>query len=65
MNTRSVYLDVFSHIAVHYRLVIRLLNYLIRLRTARVSYYRRVVYKFKYLKSQRFGIRDYHFLLIV
>jgi hypothetical protein len=34
----------------YYRLVIYSLNYLIYLYIARMSYYRRVIYKFKYLK---------------
>ena len=34
----------------HYRLVVYLLNNFISLYMARISYYRGVVYKFKYLK---------------
>jgi len=51
MNTRSVYLNVFLHIVVHYRPVIYSLDYLVRFCIARMSRYRRVVYEFKYLKS--------------
>jgi len=65
MNTRSIYLNIFSHIVIHYRPVICLLDYLIHFYTARMSRYRKVVYKFEYLKSQRFGIWDYYILLIV
>jgi len=32
---------------------------------ARMPYYRGVVYKFKYLKLERFGIWNYYLLLIV
>jgi len=42
--------NVFPYIVVYYRLVIYLLNNLIGLCIARMSYYRGVVYKFKYLK---------------
>ena len=49
-NVRSVCLDIFLYIVIYYRLVIRLLYYLICLYTARMSYYKRVIYKFKYLK---------------
>jgi hypothetical protein len=45
-----IYLNIFLYIVVHYRLVIYLLNNLIGLYIARMSYYRGVVYKFKYLK---------------
>jgi hypothetical protein len=45
------YLNIFLYIVVYYRLVIRLLNNLIGLYIARMSYYRGVVYKFEYLKS--------------
>ena len=65
INTRSVCLDILPHIIIHYRPVIRLLDYLIYFYTVRVSCYRRVIYKFKYLKSQGFGIWDYYFPLIV
>jgi hypothetical protein len=44
------YLNIFSYVVVYYRPVIRLLNNLIGLYTARMSYYRGVVYKFEYLK---------------
>jgi len=42
--------NVFSYIVVYYRLVVCSLNNLISLRTARMSYYRGIVYKFEYLK---------------
>jgi len=50
MHAYSVCLNVFLYVVIHYRLVIYLLNDLIGLRTARMSCYRGVVYKFKYLK---------------
>jgi len=50
MHVHPVYLNVFPYIVMHCRLVIYLLNDLIGLRTARMSYYKGVVYKFKYLK---------------
>jgi len=50
MYIRPIYLNVFLYIVVHYRLVICLLNNLISLYTARMPYYRGVVYKIKYLK---------------
>jgi len=50
MHVRSAGLNVFSYIVVHYRLVVYLLNNLISLRMARMSCYRGIVYKFKYLK---------------
>jgi hypothetical protein len=46
----SIYSNIFLYIVMHYRLVIRLLNNLIGLYIARISYYRGIVYKFKYLK---------------
>ena len=55
MNARSVRLDIFLYIVVHYKPVICLLNYLIRLYAAKISCYRRVIYKFKYLKLQTSG----------
>ena len=65
INIHSAYLNIFLYIVVHYRLVIYLLDYLIYLYTARIFYYRRVIYKFKYLESQEFGIQNYYLLLIV
>src|ERR1700679_807900 len=59
VNAYSAYLNIFLYIVIYYRLVICSLNYLIHFYMARISYYRRVIYKFKYLKSQRFGIQDY------
>ena len=56
MDIYSVYLNILPHIVVHYRLVIRLLDYLIYLYTVKISYYKRVIYKFEYFKLQRFGI---------
>ena len=64
-DTHSAYLDILLYIVIHYRLVVYLLNYFICHYTARMSCYRKVIYKFKYLKSQGFGIQDYYFLLIV
>ena len=61
----SIYLDIFLYIVVYYRLIICLLYYLIYLYIARISYYRRVIYKFKYFKLQEFRIWDYYFLLII
>jgi len=43
-------LNVFLYIVVLYRLVIYLLNNLISFCITRMPYYRRVVYKIKYLK---------------
>ena len=65
MDIYSVYLNILLYIVVHYRLVIYLLDYLIYFYMARMSYYRTVIYKFKYLKLQEFKIQDYYFLLIV
>ena len=65
INICSAYLNILLYIVVHYRLVIYLLDYLIYLYIARIFCYRRVIYKFKYLKLQGFRIRDYHLLLIV
>ena len=56
MDIYFIYLDILPHIVVHYRPVICLLDYLICLYMARIFYYKRVIYKFKYLKSQGFGI---------
>jgi len=50
MYIRSTGLNVFSYIVMHCRPVVCLLNNLISLRTARMSYYRGIVYEFKYLK---------------
>jgi len=50
MYAYSVYLNVFLYIVMHYRLVIYSLNDLISFCMARMSYYRGVIYKFKYLK---------------
>jgi len=50
MYAHPIYLNVFSYIVVHYRLVVCLLNNFISLCTARMPYYRGVVYKFEYLK---------------
>jgi len=50
MHAHPVCLNIFLYIVVHYRPVIYLLNNLIGLYTARISYYMGVVYKFKYLK---------------
>ena len=46
----SIYLNIFLYIVVYYRLVVYLLNDLISFYMARISYYRGVIYKFKYLK---------------
>jgi len=45
-----LYLNIFLYIVVHYRPIIYLLNNPISLYIARMSYYKRVIYKFKYLK---------------
>jgi hypothetical protein len=45
------YSNVFPYIVVYYRPVIHSLNNLIGFCIARISYYRGIVYKFKYLKS--------------
>jgi len=50
MYVHPIYLNIFPYIVVHYRPVIYLLNNLIGLYMARISYYRGVIYKFKYLK---------------
>jgi hypothetical protein len=63
VNTCFIYLDIFLYIVIHYRPVICSLNYFIYFYMARMSCYRRVINKFKYLKLQRFGIQDYHLLL--
>ena len=65
LYTYSIYLNIFLYIVVHYRPVVYSLNNLISLYIARISYYRRVVYKFEYLKLQGFGIQNYYLLLIV
>jgi len=49
-HTHSICLNVFLYIVMHYRLVVCLLNNFISLYIAKVPYYKRVVYKFKYLK---------------
>jgi len=46
----SIYLNVFLYVVIYYRLAVYLLNNLISLYTARISYYRGIVYKFEYLK---------------
>jgi hypothetical protein len=51
MYIYPIYSNIFSYIVIYYRLVIRSLNNLIGLYMARMSYYRGVVYKFKYFKS--------------
>jgi hypothetical protein len=51
LYTYSTYLNIFLYVVMHYRLVVYLLNNLISLRVARISCYRKVVYKFEYLKS--------------
>jgi len=50
MHAHPVCSNVFSYIVVHYRLVVCLLNNLIGLCTARMPYYKGVVYEIKYLK---------------
>jgi len=50
MHAHPICLNVFSYIVMHYRLVVCSLNNFISLCTARMPYYREVVYKFKYLK---------------
>jgi len=50
MHAYPACLNVFPYIVVHCRPVICLLNNLIGLYTAMMSYYGGVVYKFKYLK---------------
>jgi len=50
MYTHSAYLNIFLYVVMHYRPVICLLDNLISLYIARMSYYRGIVYKFKYLK---------------
>jgi len=50
MYAYSTYLNIFSYIVVHYRLVIYSLNNLISLCTARISCHRGVVYEFEYFK---------------
>jgi len=42
--------NVFLYIVIYYRLVVYSLNNLISLYIARMSYYRGIMYKFKYLK---------------
>jgi len=49
-HAHPICLNIFLYIVVHYRPVIYLLNNLISFYIARISYYREVVYKFKYLK---------------
>ena len=65
MDIYFICLNILPHIVIYYGPVIRLLNYLICLYTARMSCYKKIIYKFKYLKSLGFRIRDYYFLLIV
>jgi len=50
MHAYPIYLNVFLYIVIYYRPVVYLLNNFISLCMARMPYYRRVVYKFKYLK---------------
>ena len=50
MHTRFACLNVFLYIVVYYRPVVCLLNNLISLYIARMSYYRGIIYKFKYFK---------------
>jgi len=50
MYARSAGSNVFLYVVVHYRPVVCSLNNLISLYTARMSCYRGIVYKFKYLK---------------
>jgi len=50
MHAHPICLNVFSYVVVHYRPVVYLLYNLISLYTARIPYYRGVVYKSKYLK---------------
>jgi len=50
IHVYPVCLNVFLYIVVYYRLVVYLLNDFISLCTARISYYRGVIYEFKYLK---------------
>ena len=57
MDTHSAYLDILLHIVVYYGPVIYLLDYFIYLHTARIFCYRRVIYKFRYLKLQGFVLR--------
>jgi len=45
-----IYLNIFLYVVVHYKLVVYLLNNFVSLYIARISYYREVIYKFKYLK---------------
>ena len=56
VTVKVLFINILSHIVVHYRLIIYLLDYFIYLYTAKISYYKRVIYKFKYLKLQGFGI---------
>jgi len=50
MHAHPICLNIFLYIVVHYRLVVYSLNNLIGLRTARMPYYKGVVYEIKYLK---------------
>jgi len=50
MHAYPICLNVFPYVVMYRRLVICSLNDFIGLCTARMSYYRGVVYKFKYLK---------------
>jgi len=50
MYIHPICLNVFSYIVMYYRLVVCLLNNFIGLYTARIPYYREVIYKIKYLK---------------
>jgi hypothetical protein len=50
INACFIYSDIFSYIVVYYRPVICSLNYFICFYTAKISYYKRIIYKFKYFK---------------
>jgi len=50
MHVYSICLNIFLYIVVNYRPVVCLLNNLISLRMARMSYYRGIIYEFEYLK---------------
>jgi len=50
MHVYSIGSNIFSYIVVYYRLVVCSLNNLISFRTARMSCYRGIIYKFEYLK---------------
>jgi len=50
MYAYPICLNIFLYIVVYYRLAVYLLNNFISLYIARMTYYRGVVYEFKYLK---------------